>query len=250
MWQAVTLLLFIALWQGFTLTATARAVGMPGPFEVVQTLWGMVTGMPFWASLGATIANWLVALVVAILIGVPLGMFLGRVRRAALAGGVLIDFLRTIPSFALIPILLLLLGPRMSMVVFAAVFAGVWPLLIQAMYAAEQLDPVLSQVSRAFRLRPIDRLRYVLTPDFVAFLWPGLRLATTATLLVTIGAELIGGAPGIGSAMQQAQLFNLPDVTYAWVVVAGILGLAVNGAVLLGQRRLLWWHPTMRGEQR
>lgn len=246
-WQAVVLVVFVGLWQVFSLTPVARTVDMPGPLAVAGALAELAIDPGAWLSLGATVLNWIVALAVAAVIGIPVGLFLGRVRVAALSAGGLIDFLRTIPSFALVPILLLILGPTMSMVVFAAAFAGVWPLLIQATYAAEQLDPVLLQVSKAFRLRFSDRLRFVVIPELVAFVWPGLRLATTATLLVAVGAELIGGAPGIGSAMQQAVLFNLFDLTYAWVVIAAALGLAANGVASLVQRRALWWHASVRG---
>lgn len=132
------------------------------------------------------------------------------------------------------------------MVILVAVFAAIWPILIQSIYAARSIDPTLVQVSRSFRLSLADRIRFVLAPDIAAFIWPGLRLAVTAALLVAVGAELIGGAPGIGSAMQDALSLNRQTTMLAYVVSSAALGLLINTGLSVLQERLLWWHPSQR----
>lgn len=220
---------------------------MPGPIDTLSTLGQLVVTGEFWASMGWTVLAWGVALLVCIVIGVPLGLAIGRYRRVDDSTRFLIDFLRTIPSLALIPLVLLLFGTTLTMVVIVAVLAAIWPLLIQSIYAAQQVDPMLFQVSRSFRLKPLDRLRFVLVPDVTAFIWPGLRLAVTAALLVTVGAQLIGGAPGIGSSMQEALLLDKPNVMFAYVVASAVLGLSINAILMVLQAKLLWWHPSVRG---
>ena len=107
---------------------------------------------------------------------------------------------------------------------------------------------MLRQVARSFRLTLPERLRFVLAPDLLSFVWPGVRLAITVSLLVAVGAELIGAAPGLGSALQQSLLQNRNDSLFAYVLTACSLGLLVNAGLVLVQKRTLWWHPSVRAK--
>lgn len=244
--QVAAVLLFFLAWYLFSLTDLAERAMMPGPVETVVRFVEFLPTGEFWLTLGQTMTSWGISLVLCLVIGIPLGLIIGRNRFVDDSTRITVDFLRTIPSLALLPLALLLLGASTGMVVLISFLAGVWPLLIQAIYAGRQVDPTLIQVSRSFRLKPIERIRFVLAPDVLAFTWPGIRLAVTATLLVTVGAELIGGAPGIGSSIQDALNVNNQTSMFAWVLTAAIYGLIINGLLVLVQRWLLWWHPSMR----
>jgi ABC-type nitrate/sulfonate/bicarbonate transport system permease component len=74
----------------------------------------------------------------------------------------------------------------------------------------------------------------------------GVRVAATICLLLTVSGELFGGAPGVGTQIQAAQIGNDDPQMYAYVVVAALLGLSVNSLIWLAQRRLLRWHPSFR----
>ncbi|MFD1211506.1 ABC transporter permease [Arthrobacter sp. GCM10027362] len=248
--QVAAVVGFFALWELFALTPTAAKADMPGALESIGRLGELVLTGKYWAALASTTGSWAVALAASIVIGVPAGLAIGRSRRILDSTKWSIDFLRTIPSVAFIPLALLLMGRTQAMVIVVAVIPAVWPLVIQAIYAGQQADPVLGRVARSFRLTVADRIRYVLAPDVLAFVWPGLRLATTAALLVTVSAELIGGSKGIGSEIMNAQIYNRSATLYAWVLTACFLGLLINAVLAVLQRKLLWWHPSMRGKQR
>lgn len=248
--QVAAVVGFLVLWELFALTPTAAKADMPGALESIRRLGELVLTGKYWAALAATSGSWAVALTASIVIGVPAGLAIGRSRRVLDSTKWSIDFLRTIPSVAFIPLALLLMGRTQAMVIVVAVIPAVWPLVIQSIYAGQQADPVLGRVARSFRLTVADRIRYVLAPDVLAFVWPGLRLATTAALLVTVSAELIGGSKGIGSEIMNAQIYNRSATLYAWVLTACFLGLLINAVLSVLQRRLLWWHPSMRGKRR
>lgn len=248
--QAGVIALFLLGWELFSRTPVAETAMFPGFLETFARLGELIFTGAYWSAFGSTVYSWAMSMVISIVIGVPLGLIIGRSRAADRSTSLLIDFLRTIPSIALIPLALLIVGVSNAMVILVAVLAAVWPILIQSIYAARSIDPMLSQVSRAFRLRPIERIRFVLAPDVAAFIWPGLRLAVTTALLVGVGAELIGSAPGIGSQMQVALSQNQQSAMLAYVVTAAALGLIFNMGLSLLQEKLLWWHPSMRKGER
>lgn len=247
--QTLVILGFLAIWQIFSLSAYAQRADMPSPVKVVAELCEMLITADYWSTVGTTMGSWFVAMTLSLIIGVPVGLAIGRSNFAFDSSKWTIDFLRTIPSVALVPLALLLLGRSQLMVIVVAAIPATWPLIIQSIYAGQQADPILSRVARSLRLTKMDRLRFVLAPDAMAFIWPGIRLATTASLLVTIFAELLGGGEGLGKEIIDSQIYNRATDLYAWVLTACALGLAINGVLAIFQRRLLWWHPSMRGKK-
>lgn len=247
--QVAVVVLFFTAWHIFSLSVFAAKAEMPGPVGALTRLWELLFTEVYWRSLGTTVRSWATALAICVVVGIPSGLLIGRSRRAFDSTNFVIDFLRILPSLAIVPLALLLFGQTVTMVVVVCCFSAIWPLLIQSIYAAQHADPDLHRVARSFRLTWMDRIRFVLVPEALAFIWPGLRLAVNAALLVTIGAELVGSARGtLGFRILEAQVFNQPETLYAYVITSCLLGLALNGALVLAQRRLLWWHPSMRGK--
>jgi len=240
--------LALAAWFLFARTGLADKADMPGPVETLSALWELWKTAGYWQAVGGTVRAWALGLLLSIAIGVPVGLLIGRSRRSFESTRFMIDFLRTIPSLALVPLALLLFGQSLTMVIVVCCLATVWPLLIQSIYAGQHADHYLHTVARSFRLSRWHRIAYVLAPEALAFIWPGLRIAATASLLVTIGAELVGAVRGtLGFNLLEAQAFNQPAFLFAYVLTSCALGLMINGGLLLLQRRLLWWHPAWRG---
>jgi ABC-type nitrate/sulfonate/bicarbonate transport system permease component len=148
-----------------------------------------------------------------------------------------------------LPLALLLFGATRNMVVAIVVISAIWPMLIQSIYATEQSDSVLQQVSKAFSLSRLDVLRHIYLPSATPFLFTGLRVSASIALLLSISAEFLGGAPGIGKTLNDALVNNKTETVFALVLVSGVLGLGLNAVLQLARRRLLWWHPSERTEK-
>lgn len=234
-------------WQFIALTSTGD--GLPGPAEVVQAMVNLWTTGDYWIAIGTTLRSWAIGLGVCAVVGVPAGLLLGVSLRATQSTQWIVDFFRTIPTIALLPLMLLLFGASMQMEITMIVLAAIWPLLIQSMYAARQVEPLLKWVVRVFRLSWPDRVRYLWAPSAALLVSTGLRLAATMALLMAISAEYIGGAPGLGSELARAEeALNRPEVI-AYAITAAVVGLGINTLLVRLQRRLLWWHPIIRGER-
>lgn len=246
--QILVILGFLLVWHLFAQTDTATRADMPGPIETFTALGGFVISADFWSAVSTTLMSWSMALVLALLVGIPLGLYIGRNTFAYESSHGTIDFLRTIPAVAFVPLFLLVLGQSQLMVVLVAMIPAVWPLLIQSIAAGQQADPLLHRVSRSYRLTMQDRIMYVLAPEALAFVWPGIRLATTTSLLAVIFTELLGGKDGIGVELMDTQIYNQTDELYAWVLTACALGLAINGVLAVIQKYTLGWHPAFRGK--
>lgn len=240
------ILLLLILWQAAVAVDIIPRAAIAAPTDIVAALGSMLLTPVFWSSFGATMLNWGVGLGIAIVVAVPIGMLLGASSRAYRLFRFTIDFLRTIPPVALIPLALLVFGATHVMAIVLIVFGASWPLLLQSMYGVHEVDPVARDVARSYRWRRRDRIFLLILPSAAPFLATGVRIAATMSLLMTIGAELIGGAPGLGKAIGLAQ--NSGDVpqVHAYVTVIALLGVMLNLALVRLERSVLRWLPRNR----
>jgi ABC-type nitrate/sulfonate/bicarbonate transport system permease component len=159
-----------------------------------------------------------------------------------------IEFLRPIPSVALVPLAVLIYGSGLESKVFLAAFASTWPLLMQTLYGVQDVDPVATDTARSFGLRRAQRMLRVTLPGAVPYIATGIRISAAVALILAVTAELVIGNPGLGKLLATAQSSGAYASTYAIVVVTGILGVLVNLVFRAVERWTLSWHPSQRGE--
>jgi ABC-type nitrate/sulfonate/bicarbonate transport system permease component len=236
----------LSLWQVAVASGLVSAAAVATPVDIVRAASSIVGTHAFGTALLDTIVSWAGGFLISLLVAIPLGLALGSSDLAYRLSRFTIDFLRTIPPVALIPLVLLLYGATPKMAFVLIVFGSTWPMLLQAMYGVHQVDPAARDMARAYRIRRLDRIRFLILPSAAPFIATGIRLSATVSLLLAIGAELLGGAPGIGASITLLeQNSDIPGM-WVYIVLSATLGVIVN-LVLIGlERRALKWHSTQR----
>lgn len=243
--RVLAIALGLVVWHVFA-TGVGTAAGLPTPWTTVVTAVDLFATSTYWIAVGNTLLTALIAFTLSVLVGVPLGLINGSFRRVELSTTFLVDFMRTVPGIAILPLVLLILGSTRTMVVALVMFGAVWPMLIQATYAAKQISPQMIQVAQAFRMNTMSRIRYIYIPSAMPFITTGLRIAATMSLLLTISAEFFGGAPGLGQALLGTLNIYDPQKMFVYVFTAAFLGVGSNALLMFIQSRVLWWHPSQR----
>jgi ABC-type nitrate/sulfonate/bicarbonate transport system permease component len=221
----------------------------PPVTESLSALADQVGSGSFWASVGQTLQGWALGLGIAIVIAVPVGIVLGSSRLAYRAMRAVIEFLRPIPSVALIPLAVLVYGTGLQSKVFLAAFASTWPLLVQTLYGVQDVDPVAADTARSFGFSRWQRLRHVTLPSAVPYIATGVRISSAVALILAVTAELVIGAPGLGRGINIARQGGAVDIMYALILVTGLLGWGLNVLFARLEARVLHWHPSHRSER-
>lgn len=236
----------LVLWQALVVSGVLSTDAVASPTATAHALGTLIPTSGFWSVLGDTLRSWAIGLVISLVIGLPVGLAVGASNLAYRMSRVTIDFLRTIPPVVLLPLALLIYGATEQMVLLLVVVGSVWPVILQAMYGVHQVDPVSRDVAAAYRLRRREMVFAVIVPSAAPFIATGIRIAATMSLLLVVGSELLGGAPGIGNSIAVAQ--QIPDVPtmYAYVVVAAALGVTLNVIVVRTEGKVLAWHSSHR----
>lgn len=249
--QLLVILLAIAAWAWFSATATGHTGNIATPVDTFRSLWRLSGTAGYWSAVGDTLTGYAVGLAISFVAGAPIGLAIGFWRRARQSTRFVLDFLRTIPPIALIPLVLLELGPTRRAEVVLIVIAVLPLLIVQGIYAAKEVDDGHREVARSYRLGRVERFRRVYLPSVLPSVLTGLRVASTAALLIAIASELLANVPGIGMEMSTQQLLihspHDAGPLFAYVLTSGILGLLLNGIVLQLRRHTVGWHPSVRG---
>ncbi len=219
------------------------------PTSIVLVRVGELLVSPeFLGSVLATLGAWAAGLAICIVVSVALGVVLGSSSAVYSGSRAVIEFLRPIPSVALIPLAMLVLGNDAEMKIALIVFSTTWPVLFNTIYGMHDVDPVAKLTARSFGRGRIATLFEVSIPSAAPFIFTGIRIAASVALIVAISTELLAGASaGLGRWMLDASATgNRPDLVYAATIIAGLLGLAINGVLVLIERRFLAWQPALR----
>jgi ABC-type nitrate/sulfonate/bicarbonate transport system permease component len=222
----------------------------PPPSEMFAALWDEIGTASFWSAVGNTLQGWALGLGIAALIAIPAGIVIGSSRLVYRAFRGVIEFLRPIPSVALIPLAVLIYGSGLESKVFLAAFAATWPLLMQTLYGVQDVDPVATDTARSFGFSRFQRMLRVTLPSAVPYIATGVRISAAVALILAVTAELVIGSPGLGREINIARQGEATDLMYALIVATGLLGWLINAVFARGERRVLHWHPSQRAVAR
>jgi len=214
--------------------------------ETLGTLAEQLGEGSFWEAVGNTLQGWALGLGIAAALAIPIGIVIGSNRLLYRAMRGLIEFLRPIPSVALIPLAILIYGTGLKSKVFLAAFASFWQVLVATLYGVQDIDPVATDTARSFGLSRRQRLFRVALPSAIPYIATGLRIASAVSLILTVTAELVIGSAGLGRAINLARSGGNEELMYALIIATGILGLLLNSIFVRAERRVLHWHPSHR----
>jgi NitT/TauT family transport system permease protein len=243
--------IFLGLAQAAGESGLIKQNVLPLMSTVLARAFGLAGNSRFIADLGATLEAWAVGLAITTAIAVPLGLLLGSLPMVRVASRAVVEFLRPIPSVALILLVTLLIGNGLRMIVTLVVYGGLWPVLYNTMAGLDDVDPVAKQTLRAFGFGRLAVVRLVSLPSAAPFIATGIRIASSVALILSIAAGYLTGrinGPGIGAFISDANSGpgNTPLVLAA-ALWTGVLGLVLNLALVWLERHLLPWHRASLG---
>jgi NitT/TauT family transport system permease protein len=231
-------LLFLLAWELATRTGVLNDRFYSSPTEIVRTLVKLVstgkTGpaalvqFTFMEHLLGTLSRMMRGFLIAVVLGVPLGMIIGWWNPADTYLRSLFELLRPIPGVTLLPLTLLWFGVGDGSQIPVIVFAAFFPIFINSIGGVHNVNPLYVKVARVLELNNFDLFRKVIFPAALPHIATGLRLSVVYALTSGVGTEVLAGSQGLGFLIVDYQRsFRMPAM-YASMVIIAVIGFALN----------------------
>ncbi len=233
--------LFI-IWDLAVRLGLIKAILLPMPADTVAALLTGLAGGPLLGDFMVTVWRTLQAFLIAAFIGVPLGVLLGSNEKAYRSVEFLIDFFRSTPSSALIPLFLMIFGVSDVNKVAIAAFGALLIVVFNSAYGVMNARKQRVMAAMVMGASRWQIFRDVLVWESLQPTFVGLRSAVSMALVIVIVAEMfIGSDSGLGHRIiNSQQVMNVKDM-YASILAAGVLGYALNILFLVMERRIVHW---------
>ena len=234
-----TIAALVALWQAADALGFIAYKFVTPPSGIAAAVADVVSSGDLWPYLSHTVLAALSAWAIAMVVGVALGLLIGLVPWVWRWSMASVQILRTLPAVALVPVVLLIVGFSIKAEILVAAYVALWPVVVSTAVAIGNASPQLRDVSRSLRLSRRETLQKVLLPSA----WPEIavvaRLALSLSLVLVVVTEMVGNPAGLGYALVSTQQALQPDQMWAYLILIGVLGVAMQSLLALGSRHVL-----------
>jgi len=237
-------LALLLIWQVVSVSGVAPEQQLPAP----TTIWRSAVGMALDGQLGSGLAVSLRRMAIGFLLGAAVGLVLGvlagLLRWADLSVDPVVQIVRNVPLFGLIPLFILWFGiGELPKLVLIALAAGL-PIYVNVHAGIRDADPLLVEAGTVLGWSRWLRLRHVVLPGAAGHLLVGVRLGVASAWLALVVAETIATDSGIGYMINNARDFLRTDVVIVGLLVYAVLGLVMDAGVRVVQRWVLRWRAS------
>jgi ABC-type nitrate/sulfonate/bicarbonate transport system permease component len=246
--RLVVLAAALGLWQVLSATGVLRSDEFPSMTSTMHALWDQLTTAQLWSAVRDTVASWAIGLLIGGGSAIIVGSLIGLNRFAYQSVIPVIEFFKAMPAVAILPIVVGTLGATLQGKYVLVAFGVFWPLVIQVIYGVRSIDPTVRDTATVLQVRGPRRFFVVTLPSAAPFIATGLRVSAAVGLILSIVFELIGGGSGVGVNILNSENSGPPayPLMYAYIFVAGVLGIVLAGIFALGERWVLHWHESRR----
>jgi ABC-type nitrate/sulfonate/bicarbonate transport system permease component len=244
--QKINGLLFLvglmSAWELSTRADLLNPLIVPPLSRILGVFWNMLWSGQIPMQILLSMKRAAMGYLLAAAIFIPLGILMGLSQRIYRTLEVIVEVLRPVPPPVVIPVALLFFGLEDEMKIFVIFFSCAWPILLNTIDGVRNIDWVLLNTAKTFRLSRVQTIRRIILPAASPQIMTGLRVSLPIMLILVVISEMVGSTDGIGYFILDAQRRFRVAQMYAGMLALAILGYALNQLFNLVHRRLLSWH--------
>lgn len=240
--KLISIAIVIAVWALASFAELIDPFFLPDPFTTIQKLVGLILSGSVIGDLISTLMRVALSFGIATVLGVPLGLALGRAEKAYRSVEFIIDFFRSTPATALFPLFLLIFGITDASKIAVTAFASMLIIIFNTAYGVMHARKSRVLAAELMGANRSQIFRWILFWDSLPQTFVGLRSAVSLSLVVIIVTEMfIGTISGLGRRIIDSQItYEIPTM-YAVILLTGIVGYLLNLIFLVIEKRFLHW---------
>jgi NitT/TauT family transport system permease protein len=237
--RMISLAIFLGIWQVGAMNVDPVLFTSPG--KVALAAIDMIRSGELWAGLAPSLLVLVMGLTLAVIFGTLLGLALARFRVLDVGLSVYITFLYSIPSVALVPLIVLWAGYETTAKVIILFLFAFFPMVINTYQGVKSVDPKLLEVGRAFRCSERQLWTNIVLPGALPFIVTGIRLAVGRGMIGMVLADLYTAISGIGYLIVRTASTFQVDKMFVPIVTLGLLGVTLTALLRFVETRVAPW---------
>ena len=215
---------------------------LPTPHKVIVELFHLLLTGKIWVDIGSTLLRTVFGFLLAVIIGTPIGLFMGYYTKVYSSFEIIVDFFRSLPALAVFPLLMFFFGIGDAAKIATTVFSCSLIIIVNATYGVTNSKKTRQIVAYLMEATPQEIFWKVILFDALPQIFIGMRTSLSLALVVVVVTEMfIGTNWGIGHRLIEAQLtYRVPEM-YSSIIIAGLLGYGLNKTFVTIERKLIHW---------
>jgi NitT/TauT family transport system permease protein len=235
-------ILILVLWFLLTSLGFIEAIFLPAPVATFSKLFKLISSGEIIPDVEWTVIRWITGLALGILIGIPIGVFMGSSKRIYESLEVVIDFFRSIPIMTLFPLALFLFGIGDKSKIALAAWSSIIYVVINTTYGVRHVKEARLMMVTSLRATPFQIFTKIIFPDALPEIFVGIRMSISMSLVIVVASEMIMGTNvGLGKRIFDAALVYQITEMYAAIIIAGLLGYLSNKIFVTFENRTIHW---------
>ena len=240
-YKTISVLSVFTLWEGISRTGMISPEILPPLTATLQGSMELVSSIEFLAHLVASFYRWAIGFSVSLALSIPIGITMARSKRLFNFFDPLLTLTYPVPKAAIIPILMLWVGPGDLSKVIVIVIGCFIPLVISAYHGAQGVETSLIWSARAMGTSERAVLFRIILPASLPTIFSGIRMALAISLIVVLGSEMIVRQSGLGYYLFNSLDMGLYQVTYSVIIIISGIGLLLDAIFSVIMRKVLVW---------
>jgi NitT/TauT family transport system permease protein len=245
-------LLLVLIWDRAVAISGTRLI--PTPYQVAVMMYDFTFGGIYddafsgtilthvWKSMQRVYGGFFLAAV----IGIPLGMMLGRIKVLRQLLDPTISVLRPIPVTAWLPLSMIFFGLGPNAAIFLVFLGAFYPILLNTMFGVRSIDPKLFEAASMLGCSGAALFRQIVLPASLPSIFNGLRIAHGFAWILIVVGEMTGVPTGLGSVVMDGRTLSRTDLVITGMIVIGACGFVTDRLIVAISNRLLSWSPQHR----
>ena len=237
----------LVVWAAIVQSGILSSKLVPSPFELLAQAFSLLSGGGYvgtslYAHIGASLARTLVGFTLAVLLGVPLGLLIGRVKVLEALFFPWFAFLRPIPAIAFVPLVILWFGIGEFAKISVIFFSSFLYMTVHTIAAVKGVPEQLLRAGSSLGAKRRKLFLYVIFPAALPQILTGIRIGSAVSWTLVVAAELVAAQVGLGyMIMDAATFFRVKDV-YVGLIAIGIVGFLLESTIAFFEQRVVHWH--------
>jgi NitT/TauT family transport system permease protein len=245
-------ILLILIWDRAVALTGTRLI--PSPYQVAVMMYDFTFGGIYddafsgtilthiWKSMQRVYGGFLLAA----MIGIPLGMMLGRIKVLRQLLDPTISLLRPIPVTAWLPLSMIFFGLGPNAAIFLVFLGAFYPILLNTTFGVRSIDPRLFEAASMLGCTGTGLFRQIVLPASLPAIFNGLRVAHGFAWILIVVGEMTGVPTGLGSVVMDGRTLSRTDLVITGMIVIGACGFVTDRIIVTINNRLLSWSPQHR----